>query len=153
MCGGVRFQLDGALAEQLREAYSPEQLREAQEAGSIVSVFWQPRPVLPAIVEGHLGLYDWGNREKDLKLPQTGWARLESLEAGKWNYLHPQEVLIPATQGLEKKVWFDIEQGIRGYLVRRGDIARVYMLTEAASEAYRARTGHDRMPVLLGQTL
>jgi hypothetical protein len=153
MCGGVRFRVDDAIREQLDAAYSPEQLLEAQESGSIVSVFWQPRPVLPALVEGELRLYDWGNREKDLKLPQTGWARLESLMAGKWDYLRPREVIIPAVQGLEKKVWFDIAQGIRGYLVRRGEVERVYMLTESASTAYRALTGHDRMPVLVDQSL
>lgn len=148
MCGGVRFEFDPALAEQLVAAYTPEQLHEASVSGEVVSVFWQPRPVLPALLDGSLRLFDWGNRDKGLRLPQTGWVRQESLESGKWDYLKPHEVTIAATHGLEKRVWFPIERGITGYVVRRDDAERLYMLTTAADQAYAALTGHDRMPVL-----
>ena len=58
---------------------------------------------------------------------------------------------IPAFQGVEKKVWFGIEHGIRGFLVRRGDEQRVYMLTLPPTPEYHALTGHDRMPALIEQ--
>ena len=151
MCGGVRFKYDERLEPALAAAYTPEQLAQAREAGAIQSVFWQARPVLPALVDGDLRLFNWGNRDEALKLPKTGWVRIESLQAGKWNYLRPREVVIPAFQGVEKKVWFGVEHGIRGYLVHRGDEQRVYMLTLPPTPEYRALTGHDRMPALIDQ--
>jgi hypothetical protein len=151
MCGGVRFTYDERLEPALAAVYTPEQLAQARESGVVQSVFWQPRPVLPALLEGDLQLFDWGNRDEALKLPKTGWVRIESLQAGKWNYLRPREVVIPALQGVEKKVWFTIEHGIRGFLVHRGDQQRVYMLTLPPTPEYRALTGHDRMPALIDQ--
>lgn len=151
MCGGVRFKYDEKIEPALSEMYTGEQLQQARETGVVTSVFWQGRPILPAIVNDELRLYDWGNREESLKLPKTGWVRIESLEAGKWKYLRPQEVIIPAFQGVEKKIWFGIDHGIRGFLVGRGDQERVYMLTLPPTDEYRALTGHDRMPALIEQ--
>jgi hypothetical protein len=151
MCGGVRFTYTEELAPALSQVYTGEQLEQARASGVVQSVFWQARPVLPVVLDGALQLFDWGNREDTLKLPKTGWVRAESLEAGKWDYLRPQEVLIPAIQGVEKKVWFGIEHGIRGYLVRRGPVERVYMLTLPPTPEYLALTGHDRMPALIDQ--
>jgi hypothetical protein len=151
MCGGVRFKYDQKLEPALAEVYSAEQLDKLRDRGYVETVFWQQRPILPALVDGELQLYDWGNRDENLKLPKTGWVRVESLEAGKWNYLRPLEVVIPAFQGVEKKVWFGIDRGIRGFLVRRDDIERIYMLTLPPTPQYRALTGHDRMPALIGQ--
>ena len=151
MCGGIRFKYDERLEPALAEVYTTEQLALARSKGEVQSVFWQAHPVLPALVDDELRLFDWGNRDDTLKLPKTGWVRVESLEAGKWNYLRPREVIIPAFEGYEKKVWFGIEHGIRGYLVKRGDIERIYMLTFPPTEEYRALTGHDRMPALIEQ--
>ena len=151
MCGGVRFKYDEKIASALSEMYTTEQLDLARSSGTVLSVFWQPRPVLPAIVDDELRLFNWGNRDEALKLPKTGWVRMESLDAGKWNYLKPKAVVIPAFQGVEKKVWFGIEHGIQGFLVHRGEHQRVYMLTLPPTPEYRALTGHDRMPALLDQ--
>src|SRR5262245_47430834 len=79
MCGGVRFKYDERLEPALAAVYTPEQLAQARQSGVIQSVFWQPRPVLPALVDGDLRLFDWGNRDESLKLPKTGWVRIESL--------------------------------------------------------------------------
>jgi hypothetical protein len=151
MCGGVRFKYDDRLEPALAEVYSPEQLKLARETGAVQSVYWQAHPVLPALLDGDVRLFDWGNRDESLKLPKTGWVRIESLDAGKWNYLRPQEVVIPAFEGVEKKVWFGIDHGIRGFLVRRNGAERVYMLTLPPTPEYRALTGHDRMPALIAQ--
>jgi hypothetical protein len=151
MCGGVRFTYDEKLEPMLAETFSSEQLEQARASGVVTSVFWQGRPVLPAIVDDELRLYDWGNRDDTLKLPKTGWVRIESLEAGKWKYLRPREIIIPAFEGVEKKVWFGIDHGIRGFLVRRDGQERVYMLTLPPTPEYRELTGHDRMPALIEQ--
>ena len=82
MCGGVRFKYDERLEPALAKVYSGEQLEAARAAGVVTSVFWQAHPVLPALIDGDLQLFDWGNRDEALKLPKTGWVRAESLEAG-----------------------------------------------------------------------
>lgn len=153
MCGGIRFTYDERLQPALSEVFTSEQLARAQATGVVETVFWQARPVLPALVDGELQLFDWGNRDKSIKLPQTGWVRVESLDAGKWNYLKPREIVIPAFQGVEKKIWFGIDHGIRGYLVKRGDLERVYMLTLPPTPEYQTLTGHDRMPALIDQDI
>ncbi|KAB8144998.1 hypothetical protein F8S13_03960 [Chloroflexia bacterium SDU3-3] len=151
MCGGIRFAYDPALKPALDEAFTEQQVGSFEQSGLVETVFWQARPMLPAVVDGALRLFDWGNRDPQLKLPKTGWVRMESLQEGKWNYLRPKEVIIPACQGVEKKVWFDIDIGIQGYLVRRGDTERIYMLTLPPTPEYTALTGHDRMPALINQ--
>lgn len=152
MCGGVRFTYAPAMEPMLAEVYSQEQLGQIKASGTVQSLFWQPRPILPVLLDGAVQVFDWGNRDDKLKLPKTGWVRAESLDAGKWDYLRPQEIVIPVFQGVEKKIWFEIAHGIRGYVVRRGDQQRVYMLTVAPTDEYRNLTGHDRMPALVEQT-
>jgi len=151
MCGGVRFTYDQRLESALSEVFPADQLGRARAEGVVQSVFWQPRPILPVLFDNQLRICDWGNRDEALKLPKTGWVRAESLEAGKWNYLRPRAITIPVFQGVEKGVWFGITYGIRGFLVRRDGAERVYMLTLPPTDAYRALTGHDRMPALIDQ--
>jgi hypothetical protein len=61
---------------------------------------------------------------------------------------------IPASYGLERGVWFLIEQGIRGLLVpdERG-IAVAYMICEPSSHYYFVMTRSPRMPVLIDQRI
>ena len=66
----------------------------------------------------------------------------------------PQSVEIPANFGLEKGIWFQVTEGMQGILVR--DESRhehVYMLTEPASHYFEVMTRHNRMPMLIGQTI
>ena len=72
-------------------------------------------PQLPVIHAGRMIICEWGNRGgRVAKLPKTGWCREESLKAGKWRWLSPEQVVIPAQLGLEKGVWFSITEGIEG---------------------------------------
>lgn len=151
MCGGVRFKYDERLEPALSEIYTSEQLGRARAQGFVESLFWQARPVLPVLFDNHLRIYDWGNHDDTIKLPKTGWMRVESLDAGKWNYLRPRAITIPVFQGVEKRVWFGIDYGIRGFLVKRDGAERVYMLTLPSTPEYQALTGHDRMPALIDQ--
>jgi hypothetical protein len=156
MCGGVIFPYRREYKEMLQEFYSPEMVAEVERSGQVRSVYWQrgAEPILPALVgedEEVPQLFLWGNRDKELKLPQTGWARVESIEEGKWSYLRPVPVLIPVTHGVEKGKWFDIHHGIRGLLVERGGHSRVYMLTGEADPDFLSVTKHERMPVLVEQ--
>ncbi|MDZ4721277.1 MAG: hypothetical protein SH847_22685 [Roseiflexaceae bacterium] len=151
MCGGIRFPYDAALDQALTQVYPTERLEQFKHSAVVEAFFWQAHPVLPALINGIPQLFDWGNREDTLRLPKTGWVRMESLNDGKWDYLRPREVIIPATAGVEQKVWFTINHGLRGIIVQRDAIERIYMLTMPPTTEYRTLTGHDRMPILIDQ--
>lgn len=153
MCGGVRFTYDPAQRTALSEYYSDSQLAGFAARGTVESVFWQPRPLLPVAEADSIRVLPWGNRDTQSPLPATGWIRNESLVAGKWDRWRPQPVVIPALQGVEKQVWFTINRGIAGCLVYHNDVAHIYMLTLDADPAFHALTGHDRMPALIDQVV
>lgn len=155
MCFGIALPID-ALPEELVERY-PHRLatREPEAARELRFTFRDPQAELPVWRDNQLQILAWGNRDdRASRLPRTGWCRQESLESGRWSWLRPEMVEIPAALGLEKGVWFLITEGIRGVLVHdeRGR-PRVYMLTQPASHYYQIMTRHDRMPVLLGQQM
>ncbi len=112
-------------------------------------------PQLPVIHDGRMLVYEWGNRGgRVAKLPKTGWCREESLKAGKWRWLSPEQVVIPAQFGLEKGIWFSIVEGVKGLVVHdQTGHPHVYMLTQDASTYYQNMTRHDRMPVLVGEQI
>lgn len=56
--------------------------------------------------------------------------------------------------GLDKDVWFQIKEGIKGILVRDEDgQTHVYMLTEKASHYYQVMTRSDPMAGLIGDRI
>jgi len=148
VCGGIGFSYSDIKKDELSDFYTSDEINEFKRDGEVRSYFWQKRPVLPIIVESGIKLFDWGNRDKNIKLPKTGWARIESVIENKWKYLHPTEVIILARRGYEKKVWFDIKNGIKGLLVERDGREVVYMITEKADKEFMANIPHDRMPLL-----
>ncbi len=116
-----------------------------------------PNPRIPAWVDGKLGIYEWGNRDRsDTRLPKTGWCRDESLfnKESKWMQYAPRKVEIPAIYGWENNHWFKIDQGIVGVLVLDEDGKQhIYMVTEPASIWYKGVLEKERMPRLIGQLL
>ena len=158
MCGGVIFPWQAEYKEFLEHFYSPEEIEQFEANGEVKSLYWQRgEPVLPVVGpsngagEEHIEVLRWGNRDKEAPFPQTGWARTDSLDAGKWSYLKPKPALIPVTYGVEKGKWFRIAHGIRGVVVEREGEKRVYMLTGEANPEYLAKTSHARMPLLEDQ--
>ena len=158
MCGGVIFPYNREHRVMLAQLLPPDQVDAIEQSGVVRSVFWgRTEPVLPALLSGEeedeevSRIFLWGNRNKEISLPQTGWARIESMIGGKWDYLRPSQVVIPVTHGVEKGKWFEINHGIRGVLVSRDGHERVYMLTEEANPEFLNVTGHPRMPVLVEQ--
>ena len=147
MCGGVGYKTRNIPESELKKYYSPELLKHFKQTGRIESFFWQTKAVLPVKGRKKVQLVIWGNKDTDIKLPKTGWARQESLDEGKWDYLHPQPVDIAVDSGYEKKTWFELPQGTKGVVVKRGEEERVYMITKEADEAYRKETGHNREPL------
>jgi hypothetical protein len=147
MCGGAGFRIKNIPEQELKKYYSPELISRFKTAGKIESFFWQKDPVLPVTSKQGEQLILWGNKDKNVKLPKTGWAKEESLNEGKWDYLRPEIVDIPIDQGYEKKVWFDLPEGTKGIVVKKGDNSLVYMITKEASEEYQKQTGHNREPL------
>lgn len=157
MCKGISI-LKARLKQELFEQYELAHRVTMRGEGTdpeLHFMYTDPVVQLPVVHDGQLVIYEWGNRgNKESKLPRTGWCRNESLEAGKWRWLSPELVEIPADFGLEKGVWFQINQGMRGIVVR-DEIQQphVYMLTQQASHYYQTMTKHERMPILLGQEI
>ncbi len=54
MCGGVRFHYDPTYESDLADVYSGSQLAHFRESGLVESLFWQPRPVLPVVLDGQI---------------------------------------------------------------------------------------------------
>lgn len=148
MCGGLAFPIKRIPKNELEKWFKPLELKEFEKSGTAQTFFWSQKPVLPIVDGEKVKLVAWGNRDKNVKLPQTGWAKQESVDGGKWFYLHPQEVVIPVERGCERKHWFDVSSGgFRGLLVEKDGEAHAYMITKAADPNYLKLTGHDRQPV------
>lgn len=155
MCKGISI-LRSRIKQELFDRYELEERVTSRGGEPELHFMYTDRVVLlPVLQDGQLTIMEWGNRgNKESKLPRTGWCRTESLEAGKWKWLRPEAVEIPADFGLEKGVWFQIIQGLRGVVVK-DELKRphVYMLTQPASHYYEIMTKHDRMPQLIGQEI
>jgi hypothetical protein len=147
MCGGVGYKTKNIPESELKKYYSPELVKRFKKEDRIESFFWHDKATLPIKWQGKTQLMFWGNKDKNIKLPPTGWAREESLKDGKWDYLKPEEVDIPVDEGYEKKTWFDFKNGTKGVVVKRDNEERVYMITREASKEYEKKTGHGREPL------
>lgn len=147
MCAGLSFHIDDVKAEELDRFFTPEEFEKQRRGDMIETFFWQNRPFLAVEEEDGVHLYDWGNRESFLKLPKTGWAKIESIQDGRWDWLAPKRVRIPCLRGYEKRKWFKTPQGLTGVKVRFHNTTRVYLVTTKADHPFINLTGHDRMPV------
>lgn len=68
--------------------------------------------------------------------------------------MEPEPVEILATYGLSNGVWFRVQQGMRGLLVRtRGGEPVVYMICEPSTRYFRVMTRAEWMPVLIGEVI
>ena len=139
MCGGV--EISGQYTR------TGEQLR---------IYFPNPRAALPVLGDdGDVVWVPWGRRrEQPGKEPAGGWARLSSIEDGRWQKYDPIRVRIPAAKFMEKdeaKVsrWFDIEpdQAIEGLVIGEGEQQRVYVITTEPPPGLG--WVHDRWPLIL----
>jgi hypothetical protein len=121
-----------------------------------VRFYWKAVPaLLPVWWDGRLQIVRWGNRDRaERKLPPTGWTWKATVEAGRWAALEPEPVEIPATYGLMNGVWFRVEQGVRGLLVRtRAGEPVVFMVCEPATRYYRVMTRGEWMPALIDEVI
>ncbi len=133
MCGGVKYHQGG-------QAYTV--------------YFPNPSAVLPVrLKSGDVELVTWGRRKEETgQLPQTGWAKIESIEDRKWDRYNPHPVKIPVDSYMEKdkqglSYWFDLDPGhfIQGLLAQLNDERRIYVVTTVPAEPKYAVI-HDRWP-------
>ncbi len=110
-------------------------------------------PVLPVWKDGQLQIFAWGNRNPGSRLPHTNWCLIDSLKEGRWEWLHPVEVCIPASYACDRGVWYLVTEGMRGIIVEEGNRQVVYPLSQQATHYYEVMTRNRRMPVFLGETI
>ncbi|HET6574530.1 MAG TPA: hypothetical protein VFG68_13060 [Fimbriiglobus sp.] len=123
---------------------------------SEVRFHWRAVPALLAVWwDGRLQIIRWGNRDRrERKLPPTGWTWRATVEAGRWAHMSPEPVDVPATYGFANGVWFRVQQGMRGLLVRdRGGVPAVYLVCEPATRYYKVMTRAEWMPTLIGEVI
>lgn len=92
--------------------------------------------------DGEIELVRWGrDKKEDGKGYAHHCARLESIEAGKWSWLHPKAVNIAVEEfadwGRDRQVHWHVvpeNQAIRGALIQDGETLRAYVVTEPAPE-------------------
>jgi len=121
--------------------------------------FPNPRAALPVLGSegGEVLWVPWGRRREQAgKGPAGGWARLSSIEEGKWEKYGPTRVHIPVQRFMEKdgeKVshWFDLKPGqaIEGLVIGAGEEQKVYVITTEAPE--EQAWVHNRWPLLCRQ--
>lgn len=124
-------------------------------AGKTWTVYFpSPKASIPVIKkDGEVEWIAWGKRnEEDLPFfPNGGWARLDSIKAGKWEKYNPKPVLLAMNWFMEKDAdkqshWFEIKanEAVQGLLAVNDDVARVYVVTTDTPEEFSYI--HDRWP-------
>lgn len=116
-------------------------------------LFADAERLLPVWRNGRRQILRWGNRRGESRyLPCTAWTQRGTVEGGGWAAHDVEPVVIPATMGLDKGVWYRIHQGMGGLVVldeRR--CPRVYVICEPASHYYQIMTrGSCWMPQFVG---
>lgn len=119
--------------------------------------FPSPKAALPVLKkDGDIEWVTWGKRkEEDAPFfAPGGWARLDSINEGKWKRFHPKPVLLPLQSFMEKdherqSHWIDVPSGqvIQGLLASHESEARVYVVTTDTPAEYHWI--HDRWPRLV----
>lgn len=118
-------------------------------------LFRESDRVLPAWLGGRLQILRWGNRRGQSRaLPCTGWVWRSSLEAGRLAEWRAEPVVIPASIAVDRGVWYQVREGVRGVAVR-DEQGRpvVYVLVEPSTHYYEVMTRSPWMPVLVGQLI
>ena len=117
--------------------------------------FPNPKALLPVKTRSNdIATLAWGRRREQAgALPLGGWARLDSIYAGRWDRWFPVPVKIQVKSFMEKDLeghghWFDLTKGqwIQGLVARYRYERRVYVVT---IEPEMAEAVHDRWPRIM----
>ena len=125
--------------------------------------FLDESPQLPLLMrDGSVEWAQWGKpfaESADRSAPAGGWARLESIQSGRWKRFGVKPVKVLAQRFMERDVWFPVPSGfyIQGAAIRCPnrtlqaelgvEVVRIYVVTVPAIGDIAAV--HDRMPRLI----
>ena len=119
MFAGVALALSGLPVELLEQHDLQRRVYDRGGELEIQFLLHDGARVLPVWLDGRLRIVRWGNRRGQSRgLPPTAWTWLATLEAGGWGDREPEPVVIPATMGLDRGVWYRVREGVRGVVVR-----------------------------------
>jgi hypothetical protein len=91
-------------------------------------------------------------RGESARLPYTAWTQTDTVEDGGWGECLVEPVVVPAMMGLDKGVWYQLRQGIRGLLAHDEDGNPCeYVLCEPASHYYQIMTRGSTSHVIQAQ--
>jgi hypothetical protein len=155
MFSGVALALSELPLELIERHGLGRRLHDRGGEREVQFLFRDAERLLPVWRDGRLEVVRWGNRRGESRLlPTTGWTWRSTVEAGGWAHQDVAEVVVPATLGLDKGVWFRVRQGIHGLVAadERG-LARAYVICEPASHYYQVMTRSLWMPLLLGERI
>lgn len=136
MCGGIKY-IDQANKEW--KIYFPS-----------------PKAALPIITnENTIEWIKWGRRkEEQVPFVQGGWARSDSIAAGKWDRLEPTKVRLAAISFMEKDAervshWIDVSanHSIEALVIENNSDKRIYIITDDTPPEYK--WVHDRWPKII----
>lgn len=100
--------------------------------------FPNPGATLPIRTRtGGTAMLPWGRRRQQAgSLPLGGWARLESIYAGRWDRWFPVPVKLPIRSFMERDIegrecWYDLTPGqwIQGLVAQSNHERRLYVVT------------------------
>lgn len=139
MCGGAKY---------------------TDKSGKEWSIYFpNPKAALPVLKrDGDIEWVTWGKRkeEPDHFFAPGGWARLNSIQEGKWKRFDPRPVLLPIQSFMEKdhernSHWFEVPSGhfIQGLIANHGEESRVYVVTVDTPLEYHYI--HDRWPRIVSR--
>jgi hypothetical protein len=156
MLSGVALTLSGLPLELITRHGLERRIHERGGEREVQFHFADAERMLPVWHDGRLEVLRWGNRRgESVRLPCTAWTQLDTVENGGWGECGVEPVVIPASMGLDKGVWFGISQGIRSLLAHdeRG-LPRVYLVCEPSTHYYQVMTRGSRwMPTLIDELI
>ena len=121
--------------------------------------FPSPKAALPVLKKnGEVEWVTWGKRKEEdaPQFPNGGWARLDSIQSGKWQRYDPKPILLPIHSFMEKdhdktSHWFDLKPNelLHGLLMVQDHELRVYVVTTDTPEEFSYI--HDRWPRIVSR--
>lgn len=121
--------------------------------------FPNPKAALPVVQpDGSVEWVKWGKRREEglAGFVEGGWARKDSIDAGKWRRFHPQEVRLAVIAFMQKDAdrvshWIDVPPGmaVEGLVVEQEGEKRLYVVTEDTPPEFA--WVHDRWPRIIKQ--
>lgn len=153
MCTGITIAWRDLPAKLIQKHQLEERMIQRSETAEKEILFMQRhrRPLLPVFYQGELRILPWGNRQRNINVPLAQWCDLATLESGAWSMYHTESAEIQANFGLERGVWFQIREGVKGAIIHdQHEQPYVYMLLQPASHYYQVMTGYEKEPIFLG---